>query len=175
MSEKTSSECADLQNIPNSSLFELSRHSFKTNGYNVLTQLFSRSKSVDVLFSDKEEKREAYYRFRSVNFAMSENSSIVMNTAKGGDRKHLGMDRRGAKRSHFKRDESHSGSSTRSSRSIGSRERSQKNKELETDPLILQRRQKQIDYGKNSVAYDTYIEKVPKASRASFLPRTPDK
>ena len=106
---------------------------------------------------------------------MSENTSSVMNREKSSRDRHLGMDRRGAKRSHFKRDESNSGSSTRSSRSLGSRERVGKNKELETDPEILQRRQKQIDYGKNSVAYDTFIEKVPKASRPPFLPRTPDK
>merc|ERR1712029_630260 len=55
------------------------------------------------------------------NCTMSENTSIVMNREKSSRDRHLGMDRRGAKRSHFKRDESNSGSSTRSSRSLGSR------------------------------------------------------
>ncbi|CAH2262821.1 histone RNA hairpin-binding protein [Pararge aegeria] len=47
--------------------------------------------------------------------------------------------------------------------------------ELETDPEILQRRQKQIDYGKNTVGYYNYTQKVPKDTRAKEHPKTPDK
>jgi len=34
--------------------------------------------------------------------------------------------------------------------------------ERETDPLILSRRQKQIDFGKNTIGYVKYLEQVPK-------------
>ena len=48
-------------------------------------------------------------------------------------------------------------------------------REPETDPVILERRQKQIDYGKNTLDYDTYSKKVPKETRPYFLPKTPEK
>ena len=37
-----------------------------------------------------------------------------------------------------------------------------KPKQQETDPAVLARREKQISYGKNTVAYTNYLEAFPK-------------
>ena len=65
-------------------------------------------------------------------------------------------------------------SSSNSSQSSRSTSCSRKEKEL--DKLVLERRQKQIDYGKNLLDYDKYVSKVPKNQRSSLnIPRTPNK
>ncbi|KAI1305927.1 Histone RNA hairpin-binding protein [Halotydeus destructor] len=46
---------------------------------------------------------------------------------------------------------------------------------LEEDKLVIQRRQKQLDYGKNTIGYNNYSQLVPKDKRTKGDPRTPDK
>ncbi|KAI5705875.1 hypothetical protein M8J75_002572 [Diaphorina citri] len=45
----------------------------------------------------------------------------------------------------------------------------------ETDPAILLRRQKQIDFGKNTVGYDRYCSMVKREDRTKDHPKTPPK
>jgi len=47
--------------------------------------------------------------------------------------------------------------------------------ELETDELVLNRREKQLEYGKNTIDYDTYCRIIPKDDRKDTMPRTPVK
>lgn len=45
---------------------------------------------------------------------------------------------------------------------------------VETDPHRLAQRQKQIDYGKNTLGYDRYVQVVPRERRRRADPSTPD-
>ncbi|XP_011875798.1 PREDICTED: histone RNA hairpin-binding protein [Vollenhovia emeryi] len=79
----------------------------------------------------------------------------------------------GAKVSRSRRYSSDSSTTTNSSESGGLRER--REVEYETDPVVLTRRQKEIDYGKNTIGYDRYIQLVPKETRTREHPKTPPK
>ncbi|KZC12402.1 PREDICTED: uncharacterized protein LOC107190497 [Dufourea novaeangliae] len=62
-----------------------------------------------------------------------------------------------------------------SSSTTNSSDSSKKRVEYETDPQVLSRRQKEIDYGKNTIGYDRYIQAVPKEKRTREHPKTPPK
>ncbi|KAF2899196.1 hypothetical protein ILUMI_06983 [Ignelater luminosus] len=73
----------------------------------------------------------------------------------------------------FERVEVPSSSQPQRSNSVQSNKGSER--EYETDSRVLARRQKQIDFGKNTVGYDNYIRTVPKDNRKADDPATPNR
>ncbi|XP_058467670.1 histone RNA hairpin-binding protein [Malaya genurostris] len=73
-------------------------------------------------------------------------------------------------RERFRRDSTSSGEAS----SNGSQS-SRKPLEYEKDTSILVRRQKQIDYGKNTLGYENYMKQVPRDQRTKDHPKTPPK
>lgn len=65
--------------------------------------------------------------------------------------------------------------SSSSSSGDGSSQSSRKPVEYEKDLSILERRQKQIDYGKNTLGYENYMKQVPRDKRTKDHPKTPPK
>ena len=51
----------------------------------------------------------------------------------------------------------------------------EKPEEIETDPATLERREKQINYGKNTLAYERYTSTIPRSQREKGMPWTPNK
>lgn len=64
--------------------------------------------------------------------------------------------------------------SSEATSATSSRHSSNNKVELETDPEVLARRQKQIDFGRNTVGYDNYRRQVPKNRREPGQPKTPN-
>ncbi|ERL92768.1 hypothetical protein D910_10076 [Dendroctonus ponderosae] len=48
-------------------------------------------------------------------------------------------------------------------------------KDMESDPEVLARREKQIQYGKNTIGYENYLQMVPRNQRKVDDPKTPPK
>ncbi|KAL1380234.1 hypothetical protein pipiens_014364 [Culex pipiens pipiens] len=57
----------------------------------------------------------------------------------------------------------------------GSSQSSRRPVEYEKDIEVLVRRQKQIDYGKNTLGYENYLRQVPREQRTKEHPKTPPK
>lgn len=57
---------------------------------------------------------------------------------------------------------------------VGFADSSKTELDRETDPHRISQRQRQIDFGKNTIGYQRYLEQCPKHTRSKGLPRTPD-
>lgn len=144
------------------------------NGTNPAAETTTSGRSIEIELLDtsneekfdrlvKEEKIRTPYKRR-----MSDGADSRSRSPKPMDNNPSEWRRDFAKKSKLDETQLRSRKESTSSKSSGGHE-------CETDPAVLARRQKQIDYGKNSLSYDNYLRQVPKHKRKPEHPKTPPK
>lgn len=117
----------------------------------------SREISIEFKDTENEKKFEKLVSEKKIKSPFKRHLSNEKLDEPTFDKQDLKRSKQGENGSPKKRDRRDSGESSSTGGSS-----SFTNREIETDRDILDRRQKQIDYGKNTIGYDTYIQQVPK-------------